>query len=93
MQLICPRSCRAERVVAKGNVAVYDALEGVKHMLTQFKRFATSLTAGVKAAREDGQALVEYSLILGLISIAAIVTLGLLGEDIVKALEKVTNVL
>jgi Flp pilus assembly pilin Flp len=44
-------------------------------------------------AREDGQALVEYSLILALVSIAAIVTLGLLGEDIVKELEKVTAVL
>jgi Flp pilus assembly pilin Flp len=62
-------------------------------MLTQLKKLATSLTTSVKVAREDGQALVEYSLILGLISIAAIVTLGLLGEDIVKALEKVTAAL
>jgi Flp pilus assembly pilin Flp len=62
-------------------------------MLTQFKRLATYLTGRVKLARADGQALVEYSLILGLISIAAIVTLGLLGEDIVKALEKVTAAL
>jgi Flp pilus assembly pilin Flp len=67
--------------------------EGVKYMLNQFKQLAMSLMARVRVAREDGQALVEYSLILGLISIAAIVTLGLLGEDIVKALEKVANAL
>jgi Flp pilus assembly pilin Flp len=43
------------------------------------------LRAGVLVGRlrgEDGQALVEYALILALVSIVSIVVLGVLGVDI-----------
>jgi pilus assembly protein Flp/PilA len=36
--------------------------------------------------REDGQAMVEYALILALVSVAAIVTLGLLGTEVDRIL-------
>ncbi len=62
-------------------------------MLNQIKDFAASLFARAMVSREDGQALVEYSLILALVSIAAIVTLGLVGGGIVTELEKVVTAL
>jgi Flp pilus assembly pilin Flp len=43
--------------------------------------------------REEGQALVEYALILSLVSIAAIGILGILGTDIFKILQQVANAL
>jgi pilus assembly protein Flp/PilA len=39
--------------------------------------------------KEEGQGLVEYALILSLVSIAAILTLGVLGVDVDEVLEKV----
>ena len=39
--------------------------------------------------REDGQAMVEYGLILALISVVAIVALALIGTEINKVFEKV----
>jgi Flp pilus assembly pilin Flp len=41
--------------------------------------------------REDGQAMVEYALILSLVSIAAIAVLVLLGPAVANALTTVTN--
>ena len=41
--------------------------------------------------REEGQALVEYALILALVSVAAIVVLGLLGVDVRDAIEGVES--
>ena len=41
--------------------------------------------------REEGQALVEYALILFLVSVVAVGTLKLLGTDIKSVLTKVTN--
>jgi len=41
--------------------------------------------------REEGQALVEYALILALVSIAAIAVLGLLGDAIVAKLQTVVD--
>jgi Flp pilus assembly pilin Flp len=43
--------------------------------------------------REEGQALVEYALILGLISVVAIVLLAAVGNDITSLLAKVTSAL
>jgi pilus assembly protein Flp/PilA len=43
--------------------------------------------------REEGQGLVEYALILSLVSIAAIVTLGILGVDVDQVLDTVENAL
>jgi len=41
--------------------------------------------------REEGQALVEYTLILALVSIVAIGVLTILGTDIVTKLKEVAN--
>jgi pilus assembly protein Flp/PilA len=43
--------------------------------------------------REEGQALVEYALILGLISVVAIVLLTAVGTDINAVLASVTSAL
>lgn len=42
---------------------------------------------------EEGQGLVEYGLILGLISVLAIAALTLIGQDVQKALEDVAAAL
>ena len=41
-----------------------------------------TLVAAARAAREDGQAMVEYGLILGLVSVVAVGTLTIIGTDI-----------
>jgi pilus assembly protein Flp/PilA len=46
-----------------------------------------------RARREEGQALVEYALILGLVSVVTIALLSALGNDIGSVLEKVTSAL
>ena len=43
--------------------------------------------------REEGQALVEYALILGLISVVAIALLSAIGTDITNILSKVSTAL
>lgn len=43
--------------------------------------------------REEGQGLVEYALILVLVSIAAITVLGLLGTDIAGVFQEVRDAL
>jgi Flp pilus assembly pilin Flp len=45
--------------------------------------------AGVRE-REDGQALVEYALILFLVSVVAVGTLKILGGDVKSVLAKIT---
>jgi pilus assembly protein Flp/PilA len=45
------------------------------------------------AKDEEGQALAEYGLILGLIAIAAIIALGLLGTALAGQLGEVTDAL
>jgi pilus assembly protein Flp/PilA len=47
----------------------------------------------VLARNEEGQALAEYGLILGLIAIAAIVALGLLGTALAGQLDAVKDAL
>jgi Flp pilus assembly pilin Flp len=42
---------------------------------------------------EDGQALVEYALILGLVSVVAIALLSAVGTDITSLLARVTDAL
>jgi pilus assembly protein Flp/PilA len=42
---------------------------------------------------EEGQALAEYGLILGLVAIAAIITLGLLGTALSDQLQAVVDAL
>ena len=55
------------------------------------KSFFVRLTSRVE--REEGQALVEYALILGLISVVAIALLTAVGGDIKAILESVTSAL
>jgi pilus assembly protein Flp/PilA len=47
----------------------------------------------VGARREEGQALVEYALILGLISVVAIALLSAVGTDVSQILSKVSTAL
>ena len=56
-----------------------------------FRTFYAALHA--RTAREEGQALVEYALILGLVSVVAIALLSALGTDINSILSSVTSAL
>lgn len=56
-------------------------------MWNNLKSYALSLVAPVRD--EEGQAMVEYSLIVALISIAAVATFAVIGGDILKAFEAV----
>ena len=49
--------------------------------------------SGRNPAHEDGQALVEYALILGLVSVVAIALLSAVGADITSLLARVTDAL
>ena len=55
------------------------------------RTFITGLHARTK--REEGQALVEYALILGLVSVVAIALLSAVGTDITSLLARVTDAL
>lgn len=44
--------------------------------------FIVNLVARLQVEREDGQAMVEYGLILALVSVVAIVTLKTVGTDL-----------
>jgi pilus assembly protein Flp/PilA len=56
-------------------------------MLNEIKHFATSLMARVMIAKEEGQALVEYALILALVAVALVGALGLLAGGIENEFE------
>jgi pilus assembly protein Flp/PilA len=51
----------------------------------------TRIAAG--ARREEGQALVEYALILGLISVVAIALLSAIGTDVSQILSQISTAL
>jgi Flp pilus assembly pilin Flp len=55
------------------------------------KSFFAALHA--RTEREEGQALVEYALILGLVSVVAIALLTAVGQDITSLLGRVTAAL
>jgi Flp pilus assembly pilin Flp len=85
------RSSAAPPLV-KQAFGLYAQWEGVKsHMWTELNRIVLSLYTRAKLGRQEGQALVEYTLILALVSIVAITALTGLGEAIVKQLESVTT--
>jgi Flp pilus assembly pilin Flp len=54
-------------------------------------RFAAHLARSYEG--EEGQALVEYALILGLVSVVAIALLSAVGTDITALLARVTDAL
>jgi Flp pilus assembly pilin Flp len=60
-------------------------------MWIKLNSLVLSLYARTCVRREEGQALVEYTLILALVSIAAIALLTELGTDIQNELKKVTE--
>jgi pilus assembly protein Flp/PilA len=49
------------------------------------------MRAGLTGADEDGQGLVEYGLILGLVAMMIVTTLSFLGTQLVVAYETVAN--
>jgi Flp pilus assembly pilin Flp len=53
--------------------------------------YLASVDPRVELAREDGQALVEYALILALITVVTIAVLQAMGVDISKILDKVST--
>jgi len=60
-------------------------------MWIELNRLMRSLVSRVQIQREEGQALVEYTLILALISIVAIAVLTTIGTDIVAKLTEVAG--
>lgn len=60
-------------------------------MWSDVNHFILTLFSRLQVQREEGQALVEYTLILALVSIAAIVILGTVGVNIVNKLTTVAN--
>lgn len=62
-------------------------------MLERLAQIAGSLVAQLRGKGETGQALVEYSLVLGLLSVIAALALTTLGSDVKLALEKVAELL
>jgi Flp pilus assembly pilin Flp len=62
-------------------------------MWTKLNQAVLSLVTRAQLMREEGQALVEYTLILALVSIVAIGLLTSIGGDIETVLEKVKTAL
>ncbi len=62
-------------------------------MWTTIGSAVRALVSRFQLAREEGQGLVEYALILSLVSIAAILTLTSLGAAIVTLLGQVVSAL
>jgi pilus assembly protein Flp/PilA len=61
-------------------------------MWTKLNHFVLSLVTRAQVMRDEGgQALVEYTLILALVSIVAIALLTTIGTDIKKVLEEVVK--
>ena len=63
------------------------------YMWSKLNVFTQSVIARAMVKREEGQALVEYTLILALVSVAAILTLTNLGNAIVTKLGDVVTAL
>jgi Flp pilus assembly pilin Flp len=55
------------------------------------KAYLASLDARARLVREDGQALVEYALILAMITVVTIAVLQAMGVDMSKILDKVST--
>jgi pilus assembly protein Flp/PilA len=60
-------------------------------MLNDIKSFALSLWTRVLVSKEEGQAMVEYGLILALVSVVAIATLAIIGTDVKGAFESIVT--
>jgi len=62
-------------------------------MFNDIKQSAKGLMTRLAVAKQEGQALVEYSLILGLLSVVTLIALTTLGADAKAGLEKVAEAL
>jgi pilus assembly protein Flp/PilA len=60
-------------------------------MWTKLNSLVLTLCARAHVRREEGQALVEYTLILALISVVAIVALTSIGTEVKEKLEAVAT--
>jgi|SwirhisoilCB3_FD_contig_61_1332293_length_321_multi_6_in_0_out_0_1 pilus assembly protein Flp/PilA len=60
-------------------------------MFNDIKSFALSLWTRVLVSKEEGQAMVEYGLILALVSVVAIATLAIIGTDVKGAFESIVT--
>lgn len=62
-------------------------------MVDRFNLWTVQLVGRLQTLREreDGQALVEYALILALIAVAAIVALKALGGSVSNILQEISN--
>jgi pilus assembly protein Flp/PilA len=62
-------------------------------MFNELKNLATSLVARLGLVKEEGQALVEYALILALVSVVAIAALEAIGTGVIAKLGEVSGAL
>jgi Flp pilus assembly pilin Flp len=64
-----------------------------KEVKIQMLDFFVKLQSALIAARdhEEGQAMVEYSLILALVSVVALVILGTVGDNVITTLTSVAG--
>lgn len=63
-------------------------------MLDRFNLWMLAVTGRVQELkREDGQAMVEYALILGLVSVVAIIALGVIGTNVNTIFGKIGSAL
>jgi pilus assembly protein Flp/PilA len=60
-------------------------------MFNDIKSFATSLWTRVLVGGEEGQAMVEYGLILALISVVAIAALAAIGVNVDGAFKEIVT--
>ena len=60
-------------------------------MFNDIKSFALSLWTRVLVSKEEEQAMVEYGLILALVSVVAIATLAIIGTDVKGAFESIVT--
>ena len=60
-------------------------------MVTTLNKAYLLLHSRTRLAREEGQALVEYALILAMIAVVTIAVLQALGVDVSKILDKVST--
>jgi pilus assembly protein Flp/PilA len=77
---------KRKRITAAGKTPA----GGREYMLAMKSFF---ITWRARFEREEGQALVEYALILGLVSVVAIAVLQIVGQDITAILGAVTSAL